>query len=1043
MTQLPPDPDEAPPLPPASPDVRLLPAALATWAAAWWATTRSAGLVLTAAAVAAIVACLALALRHATAAPNTGEWARPPAVPSDTTRRHKRAEPVRATPAVRRLGAADDAEPWAEAGVRSAAEPARRRSVTSVAPVLALALAAAAVVLAASAFRLEGRAAGSLPEWAQDRAVATVAGRISGDPHPVETRMRRGRRWAVRVLPDTVSARGRIQHDVHGPLLVLGDARWSSVAAGSHVRLTGRLLPPRPGDPTIAAIAAQTAPATIDHGAWPWRAAERLRTGLRAACTGLPKDAAVLLPALVVGDTSALPDHLRADLRAAGLTHLTAVSGANCAIVAATVSGSLALAGAGRRGRVAGTLLAIAAFVVLARPEPSVLRAAVMGGVALVGILLARREIALAALCTATIALLTVDPWLSRSFGFVLSVLATGALVLLVPVWVDTWPLPRLVATALAVPLAAQAATAPVVVLLQSSVSLVGIPANVLAAPAVAPATVGGVLAAALSPLWPAAAHLVAVLAGLPTAWIAIVAHAGAGMPGGSLPWLPGRLGALLLALMAAGAVLLSLRPGRAAADSGDPPADSPETDGDHGLASDADGGHAHTAAIPHALGAPGVADGVSGASDTGARPVGTPVPDSRRITHIGRVTTPGGLGVLSSVSLPARLRLAVGSHGPPRIPRPPRIGGADALRPTRPPSSPHRATGPTARRREHLRSPLPWAVGLLVIAVLLGWVLGPRLFGGNRRAAAAWSVVQCEVGQGDAMLLRSGDHHAMLVDAGPDPEIADRCLHHWGVDALDLVVVTHFHADHVGGLTGALRGRGSPPVLVTPCRRPDDGYRAMTDAARAAGSAVTVGRAGASGRLGDPRWPISWRVLWPPADTAACVATPTGDEDDAANDSSVVLSVDVQGIRVLALGDLQTEPQRSLAAAIGAAEPVDVVKVAHHGSAKQDPALYAAVRPRVALIGVGRGNDYGQPESATLAMLDESGAHVLRTDEQGDLAVIGPATRLTAITVRRRRPAPRVRGTQRAPPRGGDGWCRRLVGGCLRGSVRRLARRA
>jgi ComEC/Rec2-related protein len=1065
VTQPAADADETPPLPPASPDLRLLPAALAAWGAAWWATTRSAGVVLAVAGLAALLAGLTLVVpRRATA---TGE------------------HPSAASPATSGTG-----------------EWARR-----TASVLAVAFAAVAVVLAACAVRLDGRAAGALPEWAEDRAVATVVGRITGDAHAVQTRMREGSRWAVRVRPTEVSARGHIQRDVHGPLLVLGDARWSSVVAGSSVRLTGRLLPPRRGDPTIAAIVAQTAPVTVDRGAWPWRTAERLRVGLRAACTGLPTDAAGLLPALVVGDTSALPEELRDDLRAAGLTHLTAVSGANCAIVAATAGGLLALAGAGRRGRVAGTVLAIAGFVVLARPEPSVLRAAVMGGVALVGILLARREVALAALCTATVALLTVDPWLSRSFGFVLSVLATGALILLVPVWVDRWPLPRLAATALAVPLAAQAATAPVVVLLQPSVSLVGIPANVLAAPAVAPATVGGVVAAALSPLWPTGAHLVALAAGLPTAWIAYVAHVGSGLPGGSLPWLPGRLGALLLALMVTGAVLASARSRRPADNSDTESAANAEPDvsdvaatvtrapnsGPGGLSS-LIGGHGADAGVGNlasegrardlrSVGSIGDVDpdarvgghgpGARGA-DLGSDGRARGVRSSGRIGDIDAVDRVGGLGSgdrvgglrsdgrardvpsagpiglhLVPVGLVGGLgfvgwrtrRLAPrGPHDPPPGVRALRVRRAldtpRRLSLGRPAPGPHTPRGPALRPGDHLRHPLPWAVGLLAVVVLLGWVLGPRLFGGDRGAAAAWSVVQCDVGQGDAVLLRTGDHRAMLVDAGPDPDVADRCLRHWGVDALDLVVVTHFHADHVGGLSGALRGRGRPPIVTSPCHRPAGGYRSMADAAHAAGSTVTAGRAGASGRLGDPRWPIAWHVLWPPADSAGCVATPTGDEDEAANDSSVVLSADVQGIHVLALGDLETDAQRSLAAAVDAAEPVDVVKVAHHGSTKQHPALYAKVRPRVALIGVGRGNDYGHPTSSTLGMLEALGVRILRTDEQGDVAVIGPASRLAALTARRRRPATRVRSAQRAPPRG-YGRCHRLVGGCLRGSVR------
>jgi competence protein ComEC len=122
----------------------------------------------------------------------------------------------------------------------------------------------------------------------------------------------------------------------------------------------------------------------------------------------------------------------------------------------------------------------------------------------------------------------------------------------------------------------------------------------------------------------------------------------------------------------------------------------------------------------------------------------------------------------------------------------------------------------------------------------------------------------------------------------------------------------------------------------------------------------------------------------------------------------------EVGDVRLLALGDLETDAQRSLAATLTDLPPVDVVKVAHHGSGKQHPGLYAHARPRVALIGVGDANDYGHPTPSTLAMLDRLGIRVLRTDDQGDLAVTGPADRLTAVTqsTRRRRDRP-----IRAPP--------------------------
>jgi competence protein ComEC len=224
-----------------------------------------------------------------------------------------------------------------------------------------------------------------------------------------------------------------------------------------------------------------------------------------------------------------------------------------------------------RRGRLIVAAAALAGFVVLARPQPSVLRAAVMGGVGLLGLAAGRSGRGMPALCAAVVGLLCIDPWLSRAYGFALSVLATAGLLLLVPALAAALVrrgVPHPAAVSIAVPIAAQLATAPVTILLNPALSLVAVPANLLAAPAVAPATVLGVAAAALSTASASLAHLVALPAAAAAEWIALVARGGAGVPAGSLPWIPGVRGALLLAaaiglpLVALAAARRSLRRG-------------------------------------------------------------------------------------------------------------------------------------------------------------------------------------------------------------------------------------------------------------------------------------------------------------------------------------------------------------------------------------------------------------------------------------------------------------------------------------------------
>ncbi len=115
--------------------------------------------------------------------------------------------------------------------------------------------------------------------------------------------------------------------------------------------------------------------------------------------------------------------------------------------------------------------------------------------------------------------------------------------------------------------------------------------------------------------------------------------------------------------------------------------------------------------------------------------------------------------------------------------------------------------------------------------------------------------------------------------------------------------------------------------------------------------------------------------MLWP---LRKSVAFPEG------NDASVVMEFDGGGVpRSIFLGDLSAPPQRMLQRS-ARLTPYAVVKVAHHGSADQEPGLYEMIQPRVALFSVGADNDYGHPRSETLDLLAATGAHVLRTDEQG-----------------------------------------------------------
>lgn len=413
-------------------------------------------------------------------------------------------------------------------------------------------LGCAAASAAVTGLHVGSRSAGPLAQAAQARAAVTVEAVLTDDPRlAVAGSTVDGRPLVVvRLQVRLLTSAGRV-HRLRAPVVLLSSERgWLSLLPSQRVRAQGRLRPPEPGD-DVAAVLSGRGDVLVLSGPSPvQRAAGHLREGLRQAVAPLPDTERGLLPGLVVGDTSRLDPDVREDFRVVGLTHLTAVSGTNVAIVTGAVLLLCRRCGLGRRSSAVLAAVALAGFVVLARPSPSVLRAAVMGLVALIALSSGNRKAAMPALAAAVLVLVLVDPDLAAAPGFALSVLATAGLLVLAPSWRKALArhLPAPLADALAVPAAAQVACGPVVVALSSMLGLLSVPANLLAVPAVAPATVAGVLAALLAPVWLPAAQAVAWVGWLPTAWLVRIAHTGAALPGASLPWPSGSRGALLLA---------------------------------------------------------------------------------------------------------------------------------------------------------------------------------------------------------------------------------------------------------------------------------------------------------------------------------------------------------------------------------------------------------------------------------------------------------------------------------------------------------------
>jgi competence protein ComEC len=240
------------------------------------------------------------------------------------------------------------------------------------------------------------------------------------------------------------------------------------------------------------------------------------------------------------------------------------------------------------------------------------------------------------------------------------------------------------------------------------------------------------------------------------------------------------------------------------------------------------------------------------------------------------------------------------------------------------------------------------------------------------------WEVVACDVGQGDALVIKSLGRVA-VIDVGKDEVLIDSCLSELGVRTIDLLVLTHFDFDHVGGLSGALGGRSVSHAIVSGF--PDDrpATQSSLDQLEEIGTQVIIAEPTVSGSLGD----YGWRVVAP---------TKTASEAKDSNDASVTMVFRSSKLDLVLLGDLGAEGQDRVSKSVmqvieGSANPL-ILKVSHHGSNDQSISFHEQLKPDLALISVGSENGYGHPGKQTLQILGSVGAQVLRTDLLGDIAI-------------------------------------------------------
>ncbi|QYF91316.1 ComEC/Rec2 family competence protein [Arthrobacter sp. PAMC25284] len=423
--------------------------------------------------------------------------------------------------------------------------------MATLAAALILAAAAAAHAAVAASQRLEGPVAAA----ATARAAIVADLEIAGIPRRLTIPGNRGaaERWAVRTTLLVMRTDG-LQFTASAALLVMGGPEWADVLPGQQLRVSGTLRPAEAGQPHAGVLAASSAAVvTVRPDDW-LSGLGHVRQDFSDAADRLEGDARGLLPGMVTGDTSGLDGELDLAMKTVGMTHLTAVSGANCSLIL----GALLLAARTvrlPRPAAAGVCLSgLGLFVLLVGPDPSVLRAAMMGGIGLAALAFGRAGRGLSLLCVAVIGLVLADPALAASFGFVLSVLATFGIVVAgrrIMNWLPS-RMPRWAAAGVAVPLSAQLLCGPVIVLLQPQFAAYALPANVAAAAFVVPVTLLGTAALPLLPLIPAAADMLMMVSGGFAAVVAGTARFFAILPGAALPWPEGIFGLCTMALLSA-----------------------------------------------------------------------------------------------------------------------------------------------------------------------------------------------------------------------------------------------------------------------------------------------------------------------------------------------------------------------------------------------------------------------------------------------------------------------------------------------------------
>ncbi|MDR2799392.1 MAG: MBL fold metallo-hydrolase, partial [Bifidobacteriaceae bacterium] len=263
---------------------------------------------------------------------------------------------------------------------------------------------------------------------------------------------------------------------------------------------------------------------------------------------------------------------------------------------------------------------------------------------------------------------------------------------------------------------------------------------------------------------------------------------------------------------------------------------------------------------------------------------------------------------------------------------------------------------------------------------IITGAIIAPRFL--TTQIDQNWKMAACDIGQGDSSVIKTSASHAIVIDTGPDNSLEKKCLDDLDIKTIDLLILSHFHDDHVGGIDGAIEGRDVKQAFVSNSETPAKEANMVYSALNSKNIPFTKAKKGDSGQIENVQW-YTFQALEPSSSTPAS-ANSNSKEDAFSNDSSIGTIIYSAGLKMIFIGDMEKKAQAEALkelTALGMSN-FDILKVAHHGSKTQDEKLAELIHPKIAIFEVGKDNTYGHPNSKTINMFEALGAKIIRTDQ-------------------------------------------------------------